>query len=179
MLSPNDFSLMPIRCSIERYRLQSGVFSGARSRRPGRSVPLPRPGQQQRQVLHRVTVAVLKRAAEHDHRIVEQRRAAFIEALQPVQEVRQLLDVPVDDLAVLLACVAGSFAVVRDGMEAALHAGQERVILLRLRVAEHERADARGVGPERQDEDVQHQPHVLRRALAGMPGAGRSSGNLP
>jgi len=41
VLSPNDFSSMPIRCSIARYRLQSGVFPAARTRRPGRSVPLP------------------------------------------------------------------------------------------------------------------------------------------
>ena len=74
-------------------------------------------------------------------------------------------------LLVLLALASGSSRVVRDRVEAAIDAGQERIILPALRVAEHERRDARGVGPERQDQDIQHQADMLRVRL-GNAGRG-------
>ena len=133
VLSPKAFSSIPMRCSMETYRLHSGVSGAKRKRRPGRSVPLPRPASSDREIVSEMQIAALDAGPEHHHGIIEQRRAALIETLQAVEEVRHLLHVP-GDAACVLRLARRLFGVVRDGVEAALLPGGERVVLVGLRV---------------------------------------------
>ena len=110
VLSPKLFVGQPMRSSIDRYRLFSGVsFAGRRTCRPVLIVPPPLPDQQDRQVVVVVAVAVADAAAVDDHAVVEQRAVAFLDRLQLAEQVGELLDVEaVDllDLRLLLRVVA-------------------------------------------------------------------------
>src|SRR4051794_5941678 len=59
----------------------------------GAQASLPLAREQQRQIRDRVAIAILERAAVHDHRVVEQRRAALVETLDALQEVGELLHI--------------------------------------------------------------------------------------
>ena len=132
-------------------------------------------GEDDRQVVVVVAVAVGDAAAVDDHRVVEQALAVdVLGLLQLVEEVGELLHVEVVDLGdllevVLLALVVGDVVVaVRDAdlLEAAVAAI----------VGEHEGGDAGRVGFEGQHHHVHHQAQVLliaagfagRRGLAGV-----------
>src|SRR5262249_967596 len=82
---------------------------------------LPPAREQQGKIGDQVTVAVLERTAEHDHRIIEKRRTGFIQALHSFEEVCQLLHMPIDDLAVLFLALR-HLAVMRDRVESAVDA---------------------------------------------------------
>ena len=50
-------------------------------------------------------------------------------------------------------------------MEIALHPRQESIVMRRLRIAQHERRHSCRVRPERQNQNVHHQPHMLQMRL--------------
>ena len=132
-------------------------------------------GEDDRQVIVVVAVAIGDAAAVYDHRVVEQALAVHVlGGFQPLEEVGELLHVEEVDLGdllevFLLPLVVGDVVVAvgdADLLEAAVAAV----------VGEHQRGDAGGVGLESQHHHVHQQAEVLlvaariafRRGLAGV-----------
>ena len=57
----------------------------------------------------------------------------------------------------------------RDSVKVAIDAIKEREVPASLGIAIHERRDARGVRPERQQQDVQHEPNMLPVVIGNPP----------
>src|SRR5258706_10609547 len=98
-------------------------------------------GEDKRQIMRIVFVAVAHARAEKDHGIVQQCALAFFDGAEFVEEVRVLLDVPrVDPLVFrkfLLVVLVMRSLVVRTA-----HAWQKRKTLAAYGVSEHERRNA-------------------------------------
>src|SRR5258705_11972702 len=71
---------------IAERSLCSGTDTASRAQRA-----FPFAGESDGEILFQVTIPALDAASEHHHGIVEQRRSAFIQALEPFQEIRNLL----------------------------------------------------------------------------------------
>ena len=97
--------------------------------------------------------------AEHQHRVVERSAFALLDAVEPPGDVGHLLEKktvhfqPVGGVAV-------REQVVNHVVHAEVREAQRAVVVVQL-----ERADARGVGLERQHEEVAHDAHVLDDVL--------------
>ena len=101
------------------------------------------------------------------NRIIELSSSVPSPSLMPrirSQQVGELLDVPAVDPLVLLDLL-GVVLVVRQLVVGAADAVDERKVPARHVVGEHERAEPRRVGPERQHHQVEHQPHVLAEVV--------------
>src|SRR5436305_2466285 len=74
---------------VTERRLCSGAHTTSGAQRP-----LPFASESDGKILFQVTISALDAASEHHHGIVEQRCSAFIQALEPLQKIRDLLDMP-------------------------------------------------------------------------------------
>ena len=90
MLSPSDSTGTPMRSSIATYRFVMGVRRDTAPSGPA-STPVAAAGQDQRQVVVLVAVAVRKAAAVDDHRMVEQRAVAFLGSTSAFEQIGELL----------------------------------------------------------------------------------------
>src|SRR5688572_26397459 len=71
---------------------------------------------------------------------------------------------PIDDLAVLIPCVR-IVLMMRYRMETAAHTAEERVIVVRLGVTEHQRANARCIRPKCKNQNIHHEAKMLLMIL--------------
>jgi len=99
--------------------------------RPVASLLPPRPPEQDGQVVRVMGVTVLHAAAEHHHRVVEQRAIALLDGLHPLQHIGVLLNEPGVDLLVGLQLLRFVFVVRQFVVRAVLPAGQEGEVLCR------------------------------------------------
>ena len=106
-------------------------------------------------------VAVGVAAAINDLRIVQQRVAVHVLCgLHLLQEVGELADVAMINLGHLLNPIR-PVAVVREIVMAVVDADFGEVAVVAV-AGDHERSDARGVGLERKEHHVEHEPDVFR-----------------
>ena len=127
--------------------------------RPGLDRACALPGQQNRQVVVAMQIAVADAAAVNDHRMIEQRAVAVRCRLELVEEVCKLGDVKsVDrpDLR-LLRSVA---PVVREVVMAVGNADR-RIASVASVVAEDERRNSALVGLEGENQQIAHHAQVL------------------
>ena len=176
MLSPSCSVVAPMRSSMASQRLLSGVSRATRMWRPVLMRAAALAGQQHRQVVVLVAVAVADGAAVGDHAVVEQRAVAFVDRLELAEEVGELLDVVGVDRA-NLGLQLGLVLVVRDRVMAFVDA-DHRVFLVAAFAAEHERGDARHVGLEGEDQQVADQVEVLGQVGGQLFGLLRAVGQL-
>lgn len=118
-------------------------------------------GEQDGEVMGIVAVAVAQSRAEDDHGVVEERGVAVAVAAQFAEEIGELLGVPRVDAGVLLEFFLGAL-VVGDLVVAAERRIEEGEIPAADGIAEHEGADAGGVGPEGEGEQVEHESGSVR-----------------
>ena len=131
-------------------------------------------GEDDGEIFRAVRVAVAHSRTEDDHALVEQCAAALADAAQFSDEVGVLLDVPLGDPLVVFE-FRGVVFMMRRLVVRADSAAEECKAARTDGVAKHERGDARGVGPEGERHEIQHEPRVLgvvARALAEIRGIG-------
>lgn len=112
------------------------------------------------EVFFDVAVAVFHFAAVEDEAVVEEGAVAFFDAAHLGEEVFDLLGIPAADGGVffdegfLIFVMAHAVVVVFDAVE-------EGEVLAAEAVGAHEGGDACGVGLEGEDDEVEHEAHVL------------------
>ena len=117
-------------------------------------------GEDYREIDVRVPVAIGAAAAIDDLRIVQKRVAVdILSGFHLFQKVGQLLHVPDIDLGDFFDPVR-PIAVVGEVMVAVADADFGKITVVAV-AGDHKRGDARGVGLERQNEHVVHQPDIL------------------
>ena len=125
----------------------------------GAGTSAPAAGEQDREVLVRVPVAVAQAAAVDDHRMVEQGALAIGRRLQLPEEAREELRVERIDLRHAFDPF-GVPAMVRERMMRIRDANL-RVRAQAAFAPHHHRDDPRRVGLERDDLQIEHQVHVV------------------
>ena len=117
-------------------------------------------GEDDRDVLGGVGVAIADAGSEKDHGVVEDGGAALGKALHFLKQIGKLGGVPDVDLFVLIKLLRVTL-VVGDGVVAAADAIEEGEVLSGNGVAKHEGGDAGGIGPESERDEVEHEAGVL------------------
>ena len=106
-----------------------------------------------------VVMAVDHAGAEHQHRVVERSAFALLYFIQSTGDVGHLLEEKLVHFQPVVR-VAVREQVVDHVVHAEVREAERAVVVVQL-----ERADARGIGLERQHEQVAHQPHMLDDVL--------------
>lgn len=117
-------------------------------------------GQDDRDVLGGVGIAIADAGSEKDHGVVEDVGAALGKTLHFLKQIGKLCGVPGVDLFVLIKLLRVAL-VVGDGMVASTDAIEEGEVLAGNGVAKHEGGDAGGIGPESERDEVEHEAGVL------------------
>ena len=163
MLSAKRSTGVPNASSIETYRFGRRRILRVDQVLARRDAAAAASRQHQRQPVRIVLVAVAERRPEQDHRIVQHRAFAFLHVAEFAQQIAVLLHVPAVDHGVLPQLL-GIVGVVRDLVMRVGDAFEKTEIDAADGVAEHERADARGVALERERDQIQHEADVLLMA---------------
>ena len=144
--------------------------------RPGLSVPPPLPVSRIGSWLALWGSPSNRLEAQHQDRIVEQRRLALVDVLHPLRQIGELRDVELVGLQVHRFLFGGAAVVREVEVERALDAVEELEVHLRQIVVQHQRRDPRLVHLEREDDQVEHQLHVIRHVLRQLVGRARHVG---
>ena len=112
----------------------------------------------------------------HDHRVVEQRPVAFLDGVEPLGEVGELLDEELVHLEPIRAIAVREKVMdhVIDAVAGLLDAWKVRETQGTVVVVEFQRGDTRGVGLESENHDIHHEAHVLCDVLRDTVGRARS-----
>ena len=125
--------------------------------------PAAATGDEDREIVVVVAVAVADAAAVDDHAAVEERAIPFARPIELLEEIGKLLDVEAVDL-LDLRLLRGVLAVMGEVM-VPLGDTDERIALVAPLVGEHEGRDTRGISQKGEDEHVGEDPQVFLVAL--------------
>jgi len=118
-----------------------------------------------------VAVAVAESRPEENHGVVEDRGFAFLHGLQLAQQISVLRHVPAVDQLILPKFVF-CLSMMRGVVMSQGHAVEKTEADIAHGIAEHERADARGVALESSGDHVEHQFAMLLVAARLLRGSG-------
>ena len=113
------------------------------------------------QVVMAVSVAIADRAAVYDHTVIEQCFVTFLNALQPIEKMREEFAVETINLREV-SNIATVVAVMREAVMTALHA-KVRIASIIPVVRQQISSDTRGISLERERHHVTHHTHVCAK----------------